>query len=277
MGALTFFIVTFLAVAALYLHSPVGNAVLDRIEINATREEHLLRYKFGTPLRGTPRLAALDERLQHQGLALGTPALIRIFKLESELELWLEKDGRFVRFATYPICNWSGWLGPKLAEGDLQAPEGFYTVTKEQLNPDSCCDKAFNLGYPNAYDEGLGRTGSFIMIHGGCSSIGCFAMTDPVIEELWRIVTAALDSGEPSVPVHVFPFRMTDANIAVRGAYGWNPFWRDLKAGYRAFETDGVPPVVSVCNGRYVIESGKGKSPGQPVETHCPGAVSAAP
>jgi murein L,D-transpeptidase YafK len=277
MAVLTFFIVTFLAVVGLYLHSPAGRAVLDRIEINAIREEHLLRYQFGAPLRGTPRLGTLDARLQHQGLTLGTPAFIRIFKLESELELWLEKDGRFARFATYPICNWSGRLGPKLAEGDLQAPEGFYTVTKEQLNPDSCCDKAFNLGYPNAYDEGLRRTGSFIMIHGGCSSIGCFAMTDPVIEELWRIVTAALDSGEPSVPVHVFPFRMTDANIAVRRSYGWNPFWKDLQAGYGAFETAGVPPVVSVCNGRYVIESGKGKSPGQPVETRCPGAISAAP
>jgi murein L,D-transpeptidase YafK len=257
---------------ALYLFTPDGRALLDRLRINATRQEHLVLQRLGLPLRGTPDLARLDDRLGGQGLRLGAPAFIRIFKLESELELWLEKDGRFVRFATYPICLWSGRLGPKLQEGDLQAPEGFYTVDKEQLNPNSRWHRAFNLGFPNAFDQAQGRDGSLIMIHGGCASIGCFAMTNPVIDELWRVVTAALDGGEARVPVHVFPFRMSEANVAARKAERWSGFWSDLKSGYDAFEKDHIPPVVSVCRGRYVVESGTLESVGRPVESRCPSA-----
>ena len=117
-----------MAARGLYLLTPDGRALLDRLRINDTRQDHLARLRLGLPLRGTPDLAAFDARLAQQGVKLGAPAYIRIFKLASELELWLEKDGRFERFATYPICLWSGRLGPKLAEGDLQAPEGFYTV-----------------------------------------------------------------------------------------------------------------------------------------------------
>jgi murein L,D-transpeptidase YafK len=257
---------------ALYLFTPDGRALLDRLRINATRQEHLVLQRLGLPLRGTPDLARLDERLSDQGLRLGAPAFIRIFKLESELELWLEKDGGFVRFATYPICLWSGRLGPKLASGDGQAPEGFYTVDKEQLNPNSRWHRAFNLGFPNAFDQAQGRTGSFLMIHGGCSSIGCYAMTNPVIDELWGVVTAALDGGEARVPVHVFPFRMSEANVAARKAERWSGFWSDLKSGYDAFEKDHIPPVVSVCRGRYVVESGTLETVGRPVESRCPSA-----
>jgi murein L,D-transpeptidase YafK len=257
---------------ALYLFTPDGRALLDRLRINATRQEHLVLQRLGLPLRGTPDLARLDERLSGQGLRLGAPAFIRIFKLESELELWLEKDGRFVRFATYPICLWSGRLGPKLQEGDLQAPEGFYTVASEQLNPNSRWHRAFNLGFPNAFDQAQGRDGSFIMIHGGCASIGCYAMTNPVIDELWGVVTAALDGGEPRVPVHVFPFRMSESNLAARRAERWSGFWTELKAGYDAFENDHIPPVVSVCRGRYVVESGTLETVGRPVESRCPSA-----
>jgi murein L,D-transpeptidase YafK len=257
---------------ALYLFTPDGRALLDRLRINATRQEHLVLQRLGLALRGTPDLARLDERLSDQGLRLGAPAFIRIFKLESELELWLEKDGRFVRFATYPICLWSGRLGPKLASGDGQAPEGFYTVDKEQLNPNSRWHRAFNLGFPNAFDQAQGRTGSFLMIHGGCSSIGCYAMTNPIIDELWGIVMAALDGGEPRVPVHVFPFRMSEANVAARKAERWSGFWSDLKSGYDAFEKDHIPPVVSVCRGRYVVESGTLETVGHPVESRCPSA-----
>jgi murein L,D-transpeptidase YafK len=266
----------FLAVAlgggALYLFTPDGRALLDRLRINATRQEHLVFQRLGLPLPGTPDLARLDERLSGQGLRLGAPAFIRVFKLESELELWLEKDGRFVRFATYPICLWSGRLGPKLKEGDLQAPEGFYTVASEQLNPNSRWHRAFNLGFPNAFDQAQGRDGSLIMIHGGCASIGCYAMTNPVIDELWRVVTAALDGGEPRVPVHVFPFRMSEANLMARRAERWSGFWTELKSGYDAFESDHIPPVVSVCHGRYVVESGTLETVGRPVESRCPSA-----
>jgi murein L,D-transpeptidase YafK len=258
--------------AALYLFTPDGQGLRDRLRINATRHENKTLHDLGVPMPGTPDLAHLDDRLHAQGSRLGAPAYIRIFKLESELELWLEKDGSYVRFATYPICLWSGRLGPKLASGDDQAPEGFYTVDKEQLNPNSRWHRAFNLGFPNAFDKAQGRTGSFLMIHGGCSSIGCYAMTNAVIDELWQMVTAALDGGQARVPVHIFPFRMSEANFKARQTSPWTGFWTDLKAGYDAFEVAHIPPVVSVCRGRYVFEAGTPETTGLAIEARCPSA-----
>ena len=165
----------------------------------------------------------------------------------------MEKDGRYRLFATYPICLWSGRLGPKLKEGDLQAPEGFYSVTKEQLNPNSRWHRSFNLGFPNAFDRSHERTGSFLMVHGGCLSVGCFAMTNDVVDEIWRLVTAALDAGQPAFDVQVFPFRMTERNLAMRRQDRWGEFWADLKRGYDAFENTHRPPAISVCDGRYVV------------------------
>ncbi len=172
--------------------------------------------RAGKPLPGTPDLARLDARLEAAGIAPGMPVYLRVFKLESELELWVEKDGRFELFATYPMCMWSGRLGPKLREGDRQAPEGFYTVSKDALNPNSRMHLSFNLGFPNVYDRGKGRTGSFLMVHGGCASIGCYAVTDAVVDEIWAFVTAALDQGQARIPVHAFPFRMTERNLRLR-------------------------------------------------------------
>ncbi len=260
-----------------YLLTPDGRALLDRVRITMTRWDNQSRYRSGQKLPGTPDLARLDERLAAHRVKLGVPVVLRIFKLDSELELWVEKDGRFVRFATYPICLWSGRLGPKLKEGDKQAPEGFYTVASEQLNPNSRWHRAFNLGYPNAFDQAQGRYGSFLMVHGGCSSIGCYAMTDPVVDELWQFVTAALDSGQARVPVHVFPFRMTERNLAARKGQRWGSFWTDLRKGYDMFEASRVPPVVSVCKGRYVFEQGTSGTIGSAVEERCPPEVAGNP
>ena len=253
---LTLIILALLIGGGLFMLSPEGRQTLDRMHINAMRAEHQARYRAGQPLAGTPDLARLDQRLAAQGVKLGDPVMLRLFKLESELELWVEKDGHFVRFATYPICLWSGRLGPKLKEGDRQAPEGFYTIASEQLNPNSRWHRAFNLGFPNVFDKSKGRYGSFIMVHGGCSSIGCYAMTDSVVDELWRFVTAALDAGEGRVPVHVFPFRLTDGNLKSRKSSQWAGFWGDLKKGYDLFERTRLPPVVSLCNGRYAFATG---------------------
>jgi murein L,D-transpeptidase YafK len=266
---LSLLILALLIGAVLFALAPEGRQTLDRVRINAMRADHQARWRAGQPLPGTPDLARLDERLAAQGVKLGDPVMLRLFKLESELELWVEKDGRFVRFATYPICLWSGRLGPKVREGDRQAPEGFYTIAQEQLNPNSRWHRAFNLGYPNEFDKAKGRDGSFIMVHGGCSSIGCFAMTDPVVDELWRIVTAALDKGEGRVPVHVFPFRMTDSNLKARASDQWAGFWADLKKGHDLFERTRVPPVVSVCNGRYAFAPGSPASVGSAIEQRC--------
>src|SRR5262249_61826323 len=192
-----------LALGGWYLLSPDGRAFLDRMRIIWTRWENQSRFRSGQPLPGTPDLARLDERLAAQGIKLGVPIYLRIFKLDSELELWVEKDGRFVRFATYPICLWSGRLGPKLKEGDKQAPEGFYTVASEQLNPNSSMFRSFNLGFPNAFDQANGRTGSFLMVHGGCASVSFYAVTDPVIGELGSFVTAALQTCATTATDHV--------------------------------------------------------------------------
>jgi murein L,D-transpeptidase YafK len=237
------------------------------------RADYQARFRSGQILPGTPDLARLDERLAAQGVALGVPVYLRIFKLESELELWVEKDGRFVRFATYPICLWSGRLGPKLKEGDRQAPEGFYTVAAEQLNPNSRMHRSFSLGFPNVLDQAHGRTGSFLMVHGGCASIGCFAVTDAVVDEIWRLVTAALDKGEGRFPVHVFPFRMTESNVRARRGSRWDGFWADLKKGHDLFEASHVPPVVSVCKGHYVFEAGSTGTVSNAVEERCPPEV----
>ena len=251
--ALGLIVIVALFGAGYLLLTSEGRQVLDRASINYTRWQNHRYYRDGLPLPGTPDLARFDERLEAKGLALGAPIFLRIFKLESELEIWMEKDGRYQLFATYPICLWSGRLGPKLAEGDRQAPEGFYSVTKDELNPNSRWHRSFSLGFPNAYDRALGRTGSFIMVHGGCQSVGCFAMTNNVVDEIWKLVTAALDKGQPAFNVQVFPFRMTEQNLAARKGSKWSGFWADLKKGYDAFESTRVPPFVSVCDNRYVI------------------------
>lgn len=231
---------------------------------------------FNIALPGTPDLADLNGRLAAHGLAVGNPIFMRIFKREFELELWMMRDGRFHRFATYPICKWSGDLGPKLKTGDRQAPEGFYSVDAKALNPNSAWHRSFNLGFPNAFDRAHGRTGSFLMVHGGCGSIGCYAMTNPVIDEIWRLVTAAFRSGQQRFQVQVLPFRMTEGNLSRQAGSPLSPFWVGLKPGYDLFEASAVPPKVSVCGTRYAFTAGaEGYDGGAPIETACPAAGAA--
>jgi murein L,D-transpeptidase YafK len=248
-------------VAALVLNSDILFD-WDHLQIKAERARRHEQATLGVPLSGTPDLAALDRRLAADGLSLGAPVFIRVFKREFELELWMRRDDGFHRFAVYPICRWSGRLGPKLVEGDAQAPEGFYTVDAKALNPTSRWHRSFNLGYPNAYDRSHRRTGSLIMVHGGCGSIGCFAMTNPVVDEIWRLVTAALDKGQARFQVQVFPFRMTEENMARRAHERWLPFWQNLKRGYDLFEQTHVPPRVSVCKASYAFTAAPAQSDG---------------
>lgn len=228
---------------------PLDTTALERQERRLAAREGRLKL----PLPGTPDTDRPLTRLAAAGLSLGAPVMIRIFKAESQLELWLEKDGAFTLFATYPICYWSGGLGPKLREGDRQSPEGFYTITADQLHFGDRWRRSLNIGYPNVFDQENGRSGSAILIHGGCDSIGCYAMTEAVKSELYDLVSSALRSGQRYVPVEVFPFRMTDANMAAHANAAWKDFWADLKQGYDSFERTHLPPRVSVCGRRYQV------------------------
>lgn len=257
------------AVAAIVLGRDV---VLDwdRIHIEAERSRRLSQFALGLALPGTPDVADLDGRLAAHDLKLGAPVFMRIFKREFELELWMKRGEGFHRFATYPVCRWSGRLGPKLEEGDGQAPEGIYTVDSKALNPASRWHRSFNLGFPNAFDRVHRRSGSYLMVHGGCTSIGCFAMTDAVIDEIWRLVTAALKAGQARFHVHVYPFRMTEENLALRGHVRWQAFWQELKRGHDLFEATLLPPKASVCRGGYSFAAGRSGSDGShEIESGC--------
>jgi murein L,D-transpeptidase YafK len=242
----------------------------DRAQMAMRHLNRKLHYGFGWQLPGTPDLAALDARLRERNLKRGDALFIRVFKSDLELELWMQQGDRFVLFATYPICYWSGRLGPKLRQGDKQAPEGFYTVAKGQLNPNSRWFRSFNVGFPNLLDQAHGRNGSYLMVHGGCSSIGCYAMTNPVIAEIWELVTAALGNGQGSFPIHIFPFRLTEERLAAYEDHPWAGFWRDMKAGYDLFEASHIPPQISVCQKRYAAEPGTPGAKGSGLRAACP-------
>lgn len=201
----------------------------------------------------SPKTQAL---LAEKGMTEEQPVLIRIFKAESELEVWKAKDdGRFYLFKTYPICSYSGGLGPKVEQGDRQAPEGFYLVSLNQMNPRSKYHLSFDVGFPNAYDKAYGRTGQNIMVHGDCTSAGCYAMTDAVIEEIFILAREALQAGQPAFQIQAFPFRMTAANMAAHKDDQWYDFWKNLKEGYDYFEISHLPPKVAVCEKRYLINA----------------------
>ncbi len=221
------------AVSAMLPHAvsaePPGSARLDEVrqrreaEIKASCREHLVRY--------------------------GAPIFVRIVKETHALELWMETSagGPFRLYKTFTVANWGGnRLGPKQEEGDGMAPEGFYSVDAGKMNPNSHFHLSFNIGYPNGFDRSLNRTGTFIMVHGSDVSIGCFAMTDAVVEEIYLLADAALRGGQAMFPVHVFPFEMTDARLRKAAGSEWHGFWKQLQAGWRAFEQTRRPPAISV-------------------------------
>jgi murein L,D-transpeptidase YafK len=208
------------------------------------------------PARATkelpPELLAL---LRQKNMPKHSPILVRIFKEEAELEVWKQDTtGRFQLLKTYPICRWSGDLGPKLYEGDRQAPEGFYTITPELMNPNSNFYLAINTGYPNSFDKANNRNGSLLMVHGDCSSMGCYAMTDEQISEVYSLARDSL-VGRPSFQIQAYPFRMTPANLARHRTNPSLAFWEMLKVGNDHFETTQLEPKVGVCDRRYVFDA----------------------
>jgi murein L,D-transpeptidase YafK len=196
-----------------------------------------------------------------------SPVLARIFKEEAELEIWKKnRDGEYALLKTYPICRWSGDLGPKKKEGDRQAPEGFYTITPGQMNPASNYYLAFNTGFPNTYDRAMGYTGSELMVHGDCSSRGCYAMTDEQIQEIYALARESFFGGQNAFQLEAFPFRMTALNMAKHRNNPNFAFWKMLKEGYDHFEATKQEPKVAVCERRYVFDPAVPENASKPLK-----------
>lgn len=198
----------------------------------------------------------VKAKLAELKMDLQSPIMIRIFKEESKLEVWKQtRTGRYALLEDFDICKWSGQLGPKIKEGDRQAPEGFYQITPGLMNPNSSYHLAFNMGFPNAYDQSHNRTGSDLMVHGACSSRGCYAMTDQQVQDIYALARDSFKGGQKSFQVQAFPFRMTAENMARHRKSPHMDFWRMLKTGYDHFEVTKVPPKVDVCEKKYVFDA----------------------
>jgi murein L,D-transpeptidase YafK len=194
--------------------------------------------------------------MQAKNMPTESPMLVRLFKEEAELEVWKQDaSGRYDLLKTYPICRWSGELGPKVREGDRQAPEGFYAITPAQMNPNSQFYLSFNMGYPNTYDKAWGRTGAHLMVHGDCSSRGCYAMTDDQIGEIYALARESFFGGQRAFQVQALPFRFTPTNFARHRNNPNMPFWRMLKEGVDQFDVSRQEPTVDVCEKRYVFNA----------------------
>ncbi|MGH6817981.1 MAG: L,D-transpeptidase family protein [Methylovirgula sp.] len=228
-------------------------AVLVAAVLAGCSEEpgHLLTSRASEPL--SPQMLAL---MQEKGTTPAAPMLIRTYKKEAEFEIWkMRSDGRYALLKTYPMCRWSGQLGPKTHEGDRQVPEGFYKITPAQMNPNSNYYLSFNVGYPNAYDRAHGATGESIMVHGACSSAGCFSMTDDQIAEIYAVAREAFAGGQREIQMQSLPFHMTAENLA---KYRLDPniaFWKELKTGSDNFEVTRQEVAVGVCGDHYVFNA----------------------
>jgi len=248
-------------------------AVAAAIALGGCDPEQINLAKSMKPL--SAEMAALIEQ---KHMDKGSPIVVRVFKEEAELELWKQdQGGRFQLLKTYPICRWSGELGPKVKEGDRQAPEGFYTITQANLNPNSAYYLSINIGYPNEFDRAWNRSGSALMIHGDCSSRGCYAMTNDQIGEIYGLARESFLGGQRAFQIQAYPFRMTALNMAKHRNNPNMSFWRNLKQGNDHFEVSGVQPTVNVCDKRYVFNAESPAGPTTPLKFnptgHCPAYI----
>ena len=208
------------------------------------------------PKHMKPVTKVLTEKMQEKNMSETAPIFIRIFKESSELEIWKkQRGGKYALLQDYHVCKWSGALGPKKAEGDRQAPEGFYAVTPAQMNPKSKYYLSFNIGYPNSFDRALERTGTHLMVHGACSSAGCYSMTNDDAGELFGLARDSFRGGQRAFQIQALPFRMTAENLARHRNNENFDFWKMLKTGSDHFELTHQPPKVDVCDKRYVFNA----------------------
>jgi murein L,D-transpeptidase YafK len=236
--------VSLLAVAA----SGCTNETLDtfdKVDVDITKVSSKTNYQLSSAVLG---------KLSSMGIDRSSPMLLRIFKEEGRLELWkADRANRFKLVRNYKICAWSGKLGPKMKEGDRQAPEGFYPLSKANMNPNSSYYLAINTGYPNTYDRANKASGTHLMIHGACSSSGCYSMTDEQMVEIFAFARDAFGGGQSTIQLQAFPFRMTAENMARHRDNPNIEFWKMLKVGYDHFELTKRPPEVNVCEKKYVF------------------------
>ncbi|TMJ33500.1 MAG: murein L,D-transpeptidase, partial [Alphaproteobacteria bacterium] len=234
-----------IAAGALALAALLAGCETDGVDLSALSAKAL-----------KPLSPAMVVELERKHMPKESPILVRLFKEEAELEIWKQDDsGRLALLATYPICRWSGELGPKVKQVDRQAPEGFYTITPAQLNPNSHYYLSVDIGYPNAFDRAYGRTGSNLMIHGDCSSAGCYAMSDEQIGEIYALARESFFGGQRAFQVQAYPFRMTAVNMAKHRNNPNMAFWKMLKQGNDHFEVMRLEPKVDVCDKRYVFDA----------------------
>lgn len=228
--------------------------------------------KSWRPESVTQREADLSKEFEAKGLKLGSPVFLRVYKHTSEMELWVQQGPRYVLYKTYGICRWSGGLGPKHFEGDRQSPEGLYRITVQDLIVNQRWDRAMEINYPNSFDRVNGRSGSHILIHGGCGSIGCFAIQNQNVEDVYGAVRAALKNGQAYIPVLALPFRFSTLAPAKEDTLQMNEFWGDLRRADLLFERDKLPPVAWICDGRYYFSDRRGDRHRHSV--HLPGCSS---
>ena len=231
----------------------IGAALVAAVVLAGCQGDEFLA---GPNKANLPVSASLKRKMSDMNMSSTSPIMIRIFKEESELEVWKQtRAGKYKLLEEFEICKWSGKLGPKFKEGDRQAPEGFYEITPALMNPHSSYHLAFNLGYPNKYDRAHGRTGSHLMVHGACSSRGCYAMTDEQVQDIYSLARDSFKGGQRSFQVQAFPFRMTPENMARHRTSAHMDYWKMLKTGYDHFEISKTPPKVSVCEKKYVFDA----------------------
>jgi murein L,D-transpeptidase YafK len=212
--------------------------------------------KGGDNRHNIPMPASMVSALKAMGSSPGEGMVVRIYKKEEVLEVWKRTNsGQYKLFKTYEICSYSGDLGPKFKEGDRQSPEGFYTISPGLMNPKSAYYLAFNTGFPNKFDRAHGRTGSNLMVHGDCKSVGCYAMTDAGIAEIYALARETFKGGNPSFQLQIFPFRMTATNMAQHADSQHLEFWKNIKQGHDLFEVNKTPPAWDVCDKRYIFNA----------------------
>ncbi|HVK91702.1 MAG TPA: L,D-transpeptidase family protein [Mycoplana sp.] len=235
-----------IAAVSLIAVAAVGctNETLDTVGVDVRKVSNKTQYQLSGQV--VSKMASLN-------IDRNAPLMLRIFKEEGTLEVWkADRSNRFQMVKTYQICAWSGKLGPKVKEGDRQAPEGFYPLGPQHMNPNSQYYLAINTGFPNRYDQANARSGTNLMIHGACSSSGCYSMTDEQMIEIFAFARDAFKGGQKTIQLQAFPFRMTAENMARHRDNPNIEFWKMLKTGYDHFQITKRPPEVAVCDQKYV-------------------------